>query len=255
LKKKYNILIGDRFERLVVLEKVKKDNLKNKAPYYKCLCDCGNLKVVSGYSLVYGSIKSCGCLRKEAIHNKLFKDLIGTHFGRLIVTKFSEFRGNKKKPYWECLCECGNIIITSSNSLIQGDSKSCGCLHSEIMSNRKFEDGLAAFNRLFRNYKNNIKRKKLPFELTKEYFREITQRNCFYCNRKPSQTVRSDNNSGDYTYNGIDRVDNKKGYTIENCVPCCEMCNKAKREIDVKDFYNWIDNIYNNLHKNILKDQ
>jgi hypothetical protein len=32
-------------------------------------------------------------------------------------------------------------------------------------------------------------------------------------------------------YNGIDRVDNEKGYLVENCVPCCFTCNSLKKSV------------------------
>jgi hypothetical protein len=39
-----------------------------------------------------------------------------------------------------------------------------------------------------------------------------------------------------FIYNGIDRVDNNKGYTIENCVPCCTAVNYAKLDMSYSDF-------------------
>jgi hypothetical protein len=46
-----------------------------------------------------------------------------------------------------------------------------------------------------------------------------------------------------YTHNGIDRRDNAKGYTIDNCLPCCENCNYIKRDIPYEDFMAWLDRI------------
>lgn len=53
-------LVGKRFGRLVVTDFVYKD----RYPYYHCVCDCGNVKDVMGYSLTSGNTKSCGCLKK-----------------------------------------------------------------------------------------------------------------------------------------------------------------------------------------------
>jgi hypothetical protein len=58
---------------------------------------------------------------------------------------------------------------------------------------------------------------------------------------------------GIYTYNGIDRVDNSKGYTPENTVPCCKICNKIKGTGDVQTFKqtlkNWVKQAYQTLCK------
>lgn len=62
-------LTGQRFGRLVVLEAaptIAISNNKNKY-YWKCLCDCGNTKVVCSKGLLGGNTKSCGCLKDEAL--------------------------------------------------------------------------------------------------------------------------------------------------------------------------------------------
>ena len=54
-----------------------------------------------------------------------FIDLTGQKFGRLTVLKRAPNRGNK--IYWECQCDCGNIIETRGDRLKEGRVKSCGC--------------------------------------------------------------------------------------------------------------------------------
>jgi len=51
----------------------------------------------------------------------------------------------------------------------------------------------------------------------------------------------------DYTYNGLDRIDNAKGYILDNVVPCCKHCNYAKRNMSTEKFYNLIKSIYENI--------
>jgi hypothetical protein len=41
-------------------------------------------------------------------------------------------------------------------------------------------------------------------------------------------------------FNGIDRVDNSKGYILGNCVPCCSWCNRAKADGTLAKFMDWI---------------
>jgi hypothetical protein len=55
-------LIGQRFGRLVVVEKLPS---KNKKRWWRCKCDCGNLKDVPTNRLTTGGTRSCGCLAKE----------------------------------------------------------------------------------------------------------------------------------------------------------------------------------------------
>lgn len=59
------------------------------------------------------------------------KDLTNQRFQRLLVIKRdgSIADGHAK---WLCLCDCGNYISVSSNSLKRGDTKSCGCLNKDV---------------------------------------------------------------------------------------------------------------------------
>ena len=54
---------GERFGILTAIERL--PNYKNKRTYYRCLCDCGEEKIISGSSLVSGNTKSCGCISKN----------------------------------------------------------------------------------------------------------------------------------------------------------------------------------------------
>jgi hypothetical protein len=56
-------LIGKRFGRLTVLEKL--EERKNRQVMWRCLCDCGNTDVVSTSELRFGRHSSCGCYQKE----------------------------------------------------------------------------------------------------------------------------------------------------------------------------------------------
>lgn len=53
---------GDRFHKLVLIEKTF-IQYKNKIDAWKCLCDCGNSKIIASRSLRSGATKSCGCIR------------------------------------------------------------------------------------------------------------------------------------------------------------------------------------------------
>ncbi len=49
----------------------------------------------------------------------------------------------------------------------------------------------------------------------------------------------------------LDRVDSNKHYIITNVVACCKICNRAKSNMDVKDFIEWVNRANNHLQKNI----
>ena len=61
-RKKYTDLTGQRFTKLLVLNRVESDKHVYK---YLCQCDCSNTKVVLAQNLKTGKTKSCGCLRES----------------------------------------------------------------------------------------------------------------------------------------------------------------------------------------------
>lgn len=61
-------LRGERFGRLVVFETAESPlGMKTKRRYWKCICDCGNEKIVSTKMLRSGLTKSCGCLTHDLL--------------------------------------------------------------------------------------------------------------------------------------------------------------------------------------------
>ena len=122
-------LIGDRYGRLVVKEEA---DCKGKARCYLCICDCGEEKIILLKDLRSGNSKSCGCLQKEKARNNAL-DLAGKHFGKLTVVRRDGSMGSN--AMWECTCDCGGEIKTSSGQLMQGSTKSCGCLQANIGEN------------------------------------------------------------------------------------------------------------------------
>lgn len=59
-------IIGEKYGKLVVLEKVGMN--KNHQSLYLCQCECGNTTIVTKSNLRSGSVKSCGCLKHEGKH-------------------------------------------------------------------------------------------------------------------------------------------------------------------------------------------
>ncbi len=58
---------GDRYERLVVIERLGAKSKTDTNARWVCRCDCGRLAVAYGQDLARGKVKSCGCLNGERI--------------------------------------------------------------------------------------------------------------------------------------------------------------------------------------------
>lgn len=79
-------------------------------------------------------------------------DLTGKRFGRLTVIKRS---GSDKSKHsrWLCKCDCGNETTVTSNCF--RNTKSCGCLAREILSNRMSKHNMygTRINRIWQRMK------------------------------------------------------------------------------------------------------
>lgn len=56
---------------------------------------------------------------------------------------------------------------------------------------------------------------------------------------KASSDAPPANGTPEAPYSGIDRLDNSKGYSPDNCVPACQSCNFAKLDQSVEAFLEW----------------
>ena len=64
-----------------------------------------------------------------------FIDLTDKTFGRLYVVEEAG-RDKWKRATWLCKCECGNEVVVAGYCMINGNTKSCGCLRKEMISKR-----------------------------------------------------------------------------------------------------------------------
>jgi len=184
------------------------------------------------------------------------KDITGEKFGRLTAIKRVGSNPKNRNAMWLCRCECGTEKIIDGVSLRSGNTKSCGCLKKEFLiklnenkeiKHSKLALGVASLRKTVDTYKRDAKRRGLKFELTEEQFIKITKMNCHYCGARPNNISKSSDCYGEYVYNGIDRINNSKGYTIDNVVPCCKICNYAKHNLTLKEFQEWAKRLYDKM--------
>ncbi len=169
-------------------------------------------------------------------------NLVGEPFGRLIVRERVGSKGGKS--YWLCDCECGGTVKAIASDLRRKNVTSCGCYRREFIRGNQLAEGESGFNGLYSRYRGRAKKYDIPFNLTKEEFRVFTKERCFYCGVDPSQSISSlDTGRSRYIYNGVDRLDSDKGYSVDNCVSACSTCNYMKLDMSVSEFISSCQNI------------
>lgn len=188
------------------------------------------------------------------------KDLSGSRFGRLVVLSFDRVSvsasGKSKWLTYLCRCDCGTVKSINAGALKakRGATVSCGCFQREDVSIRASNMALGTpaermMRRVFSQYKCKAKREKREFSLSFGEFSEILRGDCAYCGAPPENNFAFRGQSRVVKrgfrlfYSGIDRVDSSLGYTADNVVPCCKVCNIAKRDLSVGEFSSWVKRI------------
>lgn len=167
----------------------------------------------------------------------------------LKINKLTIIRLHHKDKRWRrhylCRCDCGNEKVIQGSLIISGNTKSCGCLLAESMKKKRLPNNRGVINQIILSYKRHAKRRGLIWELNFDDVFGIINKPCYYCGIYNSNKKITKNCREGFQYNSIDRVDSNKGYVINNVVPCCERCNKAKMAMSKNDFLEWIQRVYN----------
>ena len=153
--------------------------------------------------------------------SKSFKeDLTGRRFGRWTVLEFNV--DDRNTSYWKCKCDCGNISVVEGFSLKRGNSQSCGCLRSELESERMKNNNPAMIKhggkgtRLYNIWKGMRQRCNNPNDKHYSYYGargiQITPEWNDY-----TEFERWAITNGYKDDLSIDRINNDKGYCPENC--------------------------------------
>jgi hypothetical protein len=143
--------VGDRFGKLVVTSepylKLMRDGRRRR--WVALQCDCGTSTEALLYDLTGGKRRSCGCRRGNPGPRTAVQ--VGDRFGRLVIISEPYFkpRGDGRNRGWARVrCDCGTDTEAMLSNVLQGRTRSCGCVQREATIMRSTTHG-AAGTRLY----------------------------------------------------------------------------------------------------------
>jgi hypothetical protein len=206
-------LTGQRFGRLLVIDLAEKT--KPKQVFWNCLCDCGKPKVVRAMCLTRGMTKSCGCYNLECIRGR-HVSLAGERFGRLVAKSKCDHIGGNRIRYL-CECDCGKTKEVDVKSLKNGMTRSCGCLRSETTSARVRTHGQSGINSKTPTYQSWCDMHKRTSNPNSADWHNYGARGIKVCEEWDSfERFFADMGEKPLRLT-LDRIDNNKGYSKDNC--------------------------------------
>lgn len=148
------------------------------------------------------------------------KDLTGERFGRWTVLNYAG-KNMSGCSMWDCRCDCGNQATIRHSSLTSGNSKSCGCLHSEITASTHTRHG-GYYERLYGVWNMMKQRCNNP---SNHKFKDYGGRGICVCDEwnenyaefKKWALANGYNVNAKYGECTIDRIDVNGNYCPENC--------------------------------------
>jgi hypothetical protein len=108
------------------------------------------------------------------------------------------------------------------------------------MLNQEIDDGIAFRYQLYQQRAGLNGR---PFELTLAEFKTLVTSDCRYCGNPAKNGSSFKHRDFFYRINGVDRINNNLGYTVDNCCSACSQCNFSKQSSDVLTWLNWIHDV------------
>jgi hypothetical protein len=190
-------------------------------------------------------------------------NLLGKKFRKMLVISEApsiKIRGSMQTQ-WLCRCDCGVEQLISGGYLTdqRGRGSCVSCRRASRLRNLGLSDDEVGFRRCLEHYKRRAHQRGYSWELDSSQFRNLCTQPCNYCGCLPktiSSAYYSKPGPPDpfpFIRNGVDRIDNKCGYTIENSVTCCEMCNRMKMAYSLEEFLEKIVAIAARAHEKKIR--
>lgn len=159
---------------------------------------------------------------------------IGDRFHRLIVIQELEpLPICKNRRRIQCQCDCGKIIITSPNSLVSGNTKSCGCYFRDIQRSLKTTHGKSlSRDGLYTRWRNMKKR---CYNTKSPCYKWYGAKGIEVCEEWRKNFASFESWAVANGFNNrlhLDRIDRSKHYEPSNCRWVSQSCNSRKANID-----------------------
>ena len=160
--------------------------------------------------------------------------------------------GSGRGVYWLAQCDCGRLKEVRGSDAANGTIKTCGgCEHHKALLQSNAMDTalkvtgkfsrVAGLRAQLRRYIKSALDRQIVWALSPEEFLQIVEQDCTYCGKPPREYKAKQFGRRGRTVkalmNGIDRIDSKQGYYMNNVVPCCSVCNRMKMATDVHTFF------------------
>lgn len=207
---KFKDLSGNKYQHLNIVRFLER---KDRKSLYLCRCDCGKEVILSSQAFKDKKQMSCGC---QTWKNTRKIDMAGKRFNKLLVLE--EFGKRRKEILWDCLCDCGNHRQATGYDLSSGKTISCLKCSKERVSTSNITHNMTG-TKIYHIY----------WDMRMRCYNDKVE-SYSYCGAKGTivcdewmgkngfvEFLIWSNDNGYVEGLSIDRIDNNKNYSPDNC--------------------------------------
>lgn len=158
------------------------------------------------------------------------------------VSEYSQVVGGSGNTF-DFMCKCGNgFSLSKEYDIYEPEQLRCSACKRSVQP-------LVGERAVYKRVKSDANRAGREFDLPMDWFKHAIHAPCHYCGRSDRNSISVPSKRPgewlvrDFKYNGLDRLNNDIGYVIQNCVPCCYICNRAKNSMVYQDFIEYINDM------------
>jgi hypothetical protein len=235
---------------------------RDRSTLVKCVCACSPATELTRKYIDVRTTQSCRrCSNKSrlAIH----KPVPGQQIQKWTITGIAG-RDKRRRLLVRCFCSCNPTMecVRDYSRLLRSSSgcRKCSAGDPALRTNRtkvitawvsrgrgrprgsykvtlETNSEKLGLRRAYHAYQSGAYRRYIQWDLSMRDCSALFKADCHYCGIPPAPVGKG---KCVYIRNGIDRVDNDKGYISGNVVSCCSVCNIAKRIRTQEEFEAWI---------------
>jgi hypothetical protein len=183
-------------------------------------CECGTVKVARACHVLSGRTQSCGCLHAERAREANARRTgvaTGDRFHRL--TAVVPDRVVNTVTFWRWRCDCGAETIAGVHKVRSGHTKSCGCFNREASRARRYKHGKG--DQKTKEYRAWCGLKQRCHNQRSSAYQDYGGRGITVCDRwlgpDGFDHFFADMGLAPSPAHSVDRLDNSRGYSPDNC--------------------------------------
>lgn len=123
----YGVRVGDTRDGLTIMARGQDRSSRIERSEFIAECLCGRVETISAKSWSAGRGVGHWCPESSGMLGKVYERLT-------VIEYIGKGRGGYR--LWRCACVCGNHAEVVTSDLNRGNTRSCGCLHRDVTSER-----------------------------------------------------------------------------------------------------------------------